>query len=186
MRNIRFSGGVIVALVLACCGSVLYAALTTVFGAAWVIRCIVSLLTLAYLLYLLAYSGVRIGRVATFALALTVTAGSLYWQPPLVTYALLHVGLIWLVRCCYFHNSLIGVLADLGFGGLGLAAAVWAAECSGTLFLALWCFFLVQALAIPVLRHGFARTDGDPPADNATFRRARRSAESALRRLSRV
>lgn len=180
MKNLSFFGGVAVALILAFCGSVLFAALTPLFSAAWVLRCVISLLMLAYLLYLMRNSGVRTGRVTVFALALVIVAVSLYWQPSLLLYALLHVGLIWLVRCCYYHGSLTGALADMGFCGLGFAAAVWAAERTGMLFPALWCFFLVQALAIPVLQgSGTAARDGE----HATFRRAYRSAESALRRM---
>jgi hypothetical protein len=182
MKNVNFFSGVIVALVLAAAGSVLFSALTPLFGGAWALRCVVSLLTLAYLLYLLRHSAVRIGRVTVFALAAIVIAVSLYWQPPLAPYCLAHVTLIWLVRCCYFHNSLTRALADLGFCIMAFAAAVWAAERSGTLFLALWCFFLVQSLVLPVLENGFA---GGAAGDGEAFRRARRSAESALRRLYR-
>jgi hypothetical protein len=184
MKNPGFFGGVFVALILAFCGSVLFAALTPVFSGAWVLRCIITLLTLAYLLYLLGSSGVRTGRVTVFTLALVVAAVSMYWRPPLVPYALLHVALVWLVRCCYFHNGLTGALADLGFCGLGFAAAVWAAERTGTLFPALWCFFLVQALVIPVLRNGRAALGNERPDEHSAFRRAYRSAESALRRIS--
>jgi hypothetical protein len=185
MKNVSFFSGVIAALVLAAAGSALFSTLTPLFGGAWVLRCVVSLLTLAYLLYLLRRSSARIGRVTVFTLALIVIAASLYWQPPLAPYCLLHVGLIWLVRCCYFHNSLTRALADLGFCVMAFAAAVWAAERSGTLFLALWCFFLVQSLVLPVLESGFAGGAGTSPGDVEAFRRARRSAESALRRLYR-
>jgi hypothetical protein len=185
MKNLGFPGGVIVALILACCGSVLFAALTPVFNSVWVLKCLISALTLAYLLYLLKCSAVRVGRVATFALTAAFMLGAMYWQPSLLLYALLHVGLIWLIRCCYFHNSLTAALADLGFCGLGFAAAVWAAERSGTLFLSLWCFFLVQALVMPVLAGRFGVTNSATD-ENEPFRRAYHSAQSALRRLSQI
>lgn len=186
MRTINFVSGAVVALALAFCGSVLFAALAPVFGSVAVLRSIVSLLTLAYLCYLLTQSAVRIGRLTAFALALAVTAVCLFLQPSLLLYSLVHIGLIWLVRCCYFHNTLLGALADLGFCALGFASAVWAAERSASLFLALWCFFLAQALVLPVLRY---RSDGGgraPPDERETFRRAYRSAESALRRMNRI
>lgn len=186
MKTISFVNGVVVALALAFCGSVLFATLTPIFSSAAVLRSIVSLLTLGYLCYLLTQSTVRIGRVTAFALALAVTAVCLFLQPSLLLYLLVHIGLIWLVRCCYFHNSLTGALADLGFCALGFAAAVWAAERSGTLFLALWCFFLAQALVLPVLRHRANGGDKTLPDERETFRRAYRSAESALRRMNQI
>lgn len=186
MKNVNFPNGVIVALILAAAGSVLFSALTPLFSGALVVRCIVSLLTLAYLLYLLSLSSVRVGRLTVFTLAAGVIAASLYWQPPLALYSLVHVALIWLVRCCYFHNSLAGALADLGFCALAFVVAVWAAGRSGALFLALWSFFLVQALVLPVLRDRFARAGVFASDDGDAFRRARRSAESALRRLHNI
>lgn len=178
MKNVNFLNGVIVALILAAAGSVLFSALTPLFDGALVLRCIVSLLTLAYLLYLLSLSSVRVGRLAVFTLSAGVIAASLYWQPPLVLYSLAHVGLIWLVRCCYFHNSLVGALADLGFCALAFAVAVWAAGRSGTLFLMLWSFFLIQALVLPVLRDRFARAGVFPSDDGEAFRRIRTAASA--------
>lgn len=184
MKNTGFIGGVIVALIFAASGSALFSVLTPFFSGISALRCIISLLTLGYLLYLLMHSPVRVGRVSAFTLALGLSAVSLYWQPPLVLYCLMHVGLIWLVRCCYFHNGLAGALADLGFCAMAFAAAVWAAERSGTLFLSLWSFFLIQALVMPVLRNRMGGENG-LPGDDEPFRRAQRSAESALRRLYR-
>jgi hypothetical protein len=74
----------------------------------------------------------------------------------------------------------------LGFCAIGFAAAVWAAERSGSLFLALWCFFLAQALVLPVLRYRANGGDKTPPDERETFRRAYRSAESALRRMNQI
>jgi hypothetical protein len=183
MKTISFFGGVITALILAFCGSVLFAAITPFFSSVWALKTIISLLTLAYLLYLLGSSPVRIGRLTAFSYDSVVIAVSMYVETSLVLYALLHIGLIWLVRCCYFHNSLSAALADMGLCGLGFAAALWAAESSGTLFLTLWSFFLVQALVMPVVQNRFP-AGKDAIADDESFRRAYRSAQSALRRLS--
>lgn len=186
MQYMSFPGGVVAALILAFCGSVLFAALTPFFSAMPVLKCIISVLTLAYLLYLLMCSTVRVGRLVAFTLAAIIIAVSMYWQPSPVLYALMHVGLIWLVRSCYFHKSLTAALADMGFCALGFATAVWAVERSGTLFLPLWCFFLIQALVIPVLQDRFAAGKDDGSDDNEMFRRAYRSAQSALHRMSQV
>jgi hypothetical protein len=184
MKTISFFGGVVAALILAFCGSVLFAALTPLFNSVWALKSIISLLTLAYLLYLLGSSPVRIGRVTAFSVAAVVIALSMYCETSLVLYALLHIGLIWLVRSCYFHNSLAAALADMGLCGLGFAAALWAVERSGTLFLALWSFFLVQALVLPVVHNRFSTGKNTVVDDNESFRRAYRSAQSALRRFT--
>jgi hypothetical protein len=184
MKTISFFGGAVAALILAFGGSVLFAALTPLFNSVWAFKSIISLLTLAYLFYLLGSSPVRIGRVTAFSLAAVVIAVSMCFETSLVLYVLLHIGLIWLLRSCYFHNSLSAALADMGLCGLGFAAALWAAERSGTLFLALWSFFLVQALVLPVVHNRFSGGKSAIEDHNESFRRAYRSAQSALRRLN--
>jgi hypothetical protein len=91
---------------------------------------------------------------------------------------------VWLVRSLYHYSSLLPALADLVVSLLGAAFAAWAAQRSGSAWLALWCFFLAQAfhaLIPPTLaKRGDAGADG---AEDA-FARAHRAAESAVRRLS--
>jgi hypothetical protein len=97
---------------------------------------------------------------------------------------MIHVGAIWLVRSLYFHSGVIPALMDLGLCALGICAAVWAVDRSGSVFLATWCFFLVQAsfVAIPsTVRTRHAGQDGT--ADAGDFERARRQADEALRQL---
>ena len=55
---------------------------------------------------------------------------------------------VWLVRSLYYYSGLLPALADLGVTALGAAFAVWAAQRSDSAWLALWCFFLVQAFHV--------------------------------------
>ncbi len=90
-------------------------------------------------------SGERVGRLTTIACWLVVAGGAWLFGLPLVGYVLLHIGLAWLVRSLYHYSGLLPALADFGLSVLGAAFAVWAAQRSGSAWLALWCFFLVQA-----------------------------------------
>jgi hypothetical protein len=74
---------------------------------------------------------------------------------------------------------------DLGLGALSVSAAVWAITRSGSVFLATWCFFLVQALfvAIPPAVQRKARPEQNMLADSENFERARRQADAALAQL---
>jgi hypothetical protein len=81
-------------------------------------------------------------------------------------------------------------MLDAGLSGLALAAAVWAAISTGSLFLALWCFFLVQALFVAIpnrmsapRNHG-RRAQKSASAVDDDFERAYRNAEAAVRRLA--
>ena len=74
----------------------------------------------------------------------------------------------------------------IGLNGLALSGAIWAAVQSGSLFLSIWSFFLVQALfvGIPssISRRPGSKAAGPDPEDR--FQRAHRVAEAALRKLS--
>ena len=109
-----------------------------------------------------------------------------WWvAPPLPLYLMVHVGTIWLVRSLYFYSGVMPALMDLGLGALSVSAAVWAITRSGSVFLATWCFFLVQALfvAIPPAVQRTAKPEQNTPADSENFERARRQADAALAQL---
>lgn len=188
MKQPTFFEGVALALAASLAGSALYTALTTVLPSGWVLRGLIAGLGLVYVLYLLTRSRERVGRVTALT-AWALAAGAAWFiEPPLGPYVLVHLGLIWLVRSLYFYSSVIPALADLGLNALGLAAAVWAATQSGSVFLSIWCFFLVQALFVAIPTQLRGKTGNRKPDDGGQdrFERAHRAAETALRRLPRV
>ena len=97
-------------------------------------------------------------------------------------FVIAHVGLIWLARALYYHPGLVPALLDFGLCGFSVIAALATAKQTGSLFLAMWTFFLVQALfiAIPTFRGDRGATTSDDDG----FDRAYRAAQQALRRLS--
>ena len=88
-----------------------------------------------------------------------------------------------MIRSLYFHGSIVAALADLGIGALALAFAIWAAKSSGSVFLSIWCFFLVQALFVALPADIGAKAQRDDGSDQP-FKRAERSATAAIRRLA--
>jgi hypothetical protein len=92
---------------------------------------------------------------------------------------------MWLVRSLYFYSGVLPALMDLGLSALSIAAAVWAISHTGSVFLATWCFFLVQALsvAIPPAVKRKANATRNSAAENEPFERARRQADQALTQL---
>ena len=161
-------------------------ALLAFFPPALVLRGVTSALTLAYVVYLLVRSPDRVGRVSVIALWVALSAAIALLDPPLMLYVAIHLGLVWLIRSLYFYSSVLSSLADLGLTGLGLAVAVWAAAQTGSVFMTVWCLFLVQALFCvipPDLRHTPVRRVAGIHTDDR-FDRAHRSAEAAVRKLS--
>jgi hypothetical protein len=183
-RNNRPSIGqsLVAAFVLSLCGAAVLATLTPFAGAGAAGRAVIALLGFAYVLYLVGKSGERIGRVTT--IVLWVAAASVTWLAglPIVGYVLVHVGLVWLVRSLYYYSGVLPALADLGLALLGAAFAAWAAQRSGSAWLALWCFFLVQSFH--VLLPASLGADASAATGDDAFARAHRAAEAAVRRLS--
>jgi len=187
VRAPGFLEGVGIALAVALGGSVLMFALAGVVAAPLALRAVITGVGLAWLLYLLARTGVRTGRVSMLLAWCVATAVTLALDPPLLAHVCVQVGLAWLPRAVGVHRSVLPALADLALCAVAVAAAVWAAERTGSVFMAIWCLLLVQAAWVAIPRRGGARHDGAAgPGDEAgePFARAHRSAEAALRRLS--
>ena len=186
MKHPTFLEGVGVALAISLAGGVLYTAMDTVFPGVPVLRLLIAGIGLAYVVYLLNRSPERVGRV-TAAAAWLLVAGVLWFtQPPLLLYVCVHLGAIWLIRSLYFYSSALSAFADLGLNGLGLAAAIWAITRTGSVFLGIWCFFLVQALFV-VIPKSINRKPGAGPAGHERadrFQHAYHVAEAAVRKLS--
>ncbi len=185
MKRPTFFHGVIVAAVLGFFASAIVATLTPFIGLGAVIRMVIPALGLAYLLYLFSRSEERVGRVTTLSLWSAFAAVTWWIAPPLPLYLLTHVGAIWLVRSLYFYSGVLPALMDLGVSTLSISATVWAISRSGSVFLATWCFFLVQALfvAIPPAIKSAQKAQRNTVADNENFERAKRNADQALRQL---
>ncbi len=188
MRHPSFLEGTAVALIAGLGGSILYAALTTVFPEEGVLRLLIAGMGLAYLFYLFRRSPERVGRMVT--LGLWALAAGFGWltAPPLELYVLLHCGLVWIIRSLYFYSGVLPALLDLGLNGLALAAAVWAAVRTDSLFLVIWCFFLVQALYVSIPPDLGRSSTAAPTREGREdrFQQAYRVAEYALRRLSSI
>jgi hypothetical protein len=174
--------GLVAALILSACGAALLGALAPWLGLGVALRAVIALLGFAYVLYSIGRSGERVGRITTLACWLVIASGAWLVGLPLVAYVLVHLGAVWLVRSLYYYSGLLPALADLGLTLLGAAFALWAAQRGGGAWLALWCFFLVQAFHVSIPA-SLARKSG-PDAPDDAFARAHRAAEAAVRRLS--
>lgn len=177
--------GVIAAFVLSAGGAVTLAALAPWLGHTAALRIVVALLGFGYTVWAMASSGERVGRVTTIACWLAAAGAIWLASLPLTGFVLAHLALVWLVRSLYYYSGVLPALADLGFTALGAAFASWAAVRTGSAWLALWCFFLVQAfhVAIPALL-GAGPRDETGPASEDRFARAQRAAEAAVRRMT--
>ncbi len=184
MKKPAFIHGVIVAASLAFVASAIIATLTPFVGFLSVVRIVIPALAFAYLLFLFRSSRERTGRLTTL-FAWGVLAVVTWWiSPPLGIYVLVHVIAIWLVRSLYFYAGVFPSLLDLGLSAISISAFVWAIERTGSIFMGVWCFFLVQALFVAIPRSITRRkTRPAAVAENDRFERARRQADQALQQI---
>ncbi len=187
MSRPSFLEGVLVALVASLLGSLLYAVLVPTLPGDPVLRLLITGIALGYIIYLLRHSPERVGRITVLAVWSLAVGAIWSLGPPLLLYLSLHLGLVWLIRSLYFYSSMLSALVDLGLSGLSLAATVWAASHSQSLFLSIWCLFLVQAL-FAVIPASMQRNGGATPAhqEHDRFEHAHQAAETALRKLSSI
>ncbi len=184
MKRPSFFPGVGVALVLALAAGAVFAGLSPLLGVGSTLRLLIPALGLAYVIWLLRGSAETIGRVTTIVFWFLASAIIWFLAPPIAVYVPAHAGMLWLVRSLYFHAGLLPAVLDLGLSALSVSAASWAITRSGSVFLATWCFFLVQAMFVVIPSRLRARSPADAPATgDEAFECARRRADAALRQL---
>ena len=185
MKRHSFPNGVCFAAVLALLASIATTVLTPILSAVVLYKLLVPTLSLAYIVYFLSRNPEKVGRVTALALWMAAATGAWIMETPLSLYIALHVGAVWLIRSIYAYSSIFSALMDLGLNVTAVASMYWAAMHSGSIFLAIWCFFLVQALFVtipPSVARQASREAGEDQ-DIEQFERARRRADAALRQL---
>jgi hypothetical protein len=185
MNRPSLAQGIFTALVLALGVSVASAALAPLVAPGVLTFILVSVASLCYLVYLLRAAGSGTGRATVLAFWAALGVTSWWLAPPLPVYVMIHVGAIWLIRALYFHARPLPALLDLGLSGLAACALAWSAANTGSIFMATWFFFLVQAFFVVVPEHVGKQTSGTTLNGNASFERARQRADEALRTLAR-
>ncbi len=178
--------GIIVAIVISLAGGIL-AELVAVFAPTHMgIRLWLPLLVSGYLIYLLKRSEDHKGRIVMLTLWFFLTLGGLLLDASLITFIVIQLAAIWIIRSLYFHASVLPSLLDLGLVGLGQIAAVWALLQTGSVMTAIWSFFLTQSLfvLIPAFKRNRDLGNHHNPVEQNRFQSAHRVALDAVRKLS--
>jgi len=183
VRRPRFLPGVLLSAAFAVFAAAAFAVLSPFTGSVQAFRLIVAALGLVYVGYLLRTSGEATGRLTVLSLWLAAALAAWWFFPPLPLYLVIHVLLVWLIRSLYFHSGLLPALADLGLGAAALLLSAWAASRTGSLLIATWSFFLVQALYAAIPDAARATPRGSSGQDDLRFERSRREADRALKQL---
>ncbi|MGD8589800.1 MAG: hypothetical protein PVG22_13325 [Chromatiales bacterium] len=188
MKRPTFFEGALVALVMSLVGSVLFTVLSPLMGGENGLRWLIAGMSLGYVVYLLKRSHEPVGRITVVLgwLMLTTVVGFLELSLPV--YLIVHLLGVWLIRSLYFYAGILPTLLDLGLSALSLATGFWAFAHTSSLFLSIWCLFLVQALfvAIPASIRSKATETESQSLSGERFEQAYRGAQTALRKLSSI
>jgi len=183
-----FLEGVVVAIVMSTVATAVYAMFHPFMAAGFLLRLLLSGVSLGYVLYLLWRSHERIGRVTVLVVWFLANAGIWVFYPPVLLFVMLQLVLIWLIRSLYFYSGVLPALMDLGLVAVAALFAIVGGLHTASLFVGLWCFFLCQALFVFIP----ARLQRKPTSTASVtfaedrFERAHRAATTALRKLSSV
>jgi hypothetical protein len=183
MKALTFWRGALLAICISVVGAVLHTVLARILGGAISLRLVILIASLSYVLALLAHGPGQSGRVVAALAWLGLAGLLLVFNPPLTLWLLLQTGFIWLLRSLQRYDSLIPAGSDALLSGFALAGAIATAQHTHSLFLALWSYFLVQALAAFISVRYVTAPAASAGADS-DFESSYRNAETALRNLS--
>lgn len=188
MKPISFAESIVLALLASALGAAMYSMFSLFDGDA-TLRLVIDILALAYVTYLLIRSRERTGRIVVWVS--WCVAALFIWglQLSLPLYLFSHMALIWIVRSLYYYSSLVSALVDLGVNIVSMLAAVTAAVHTDSIFISLWCYFLLQSLFVYIPRDWHKRDGGrrvSAAYNSEDFERAHQVAEAAIRRLSSI
>ncbi len=186
MKRPTFFQGVVIAFVFALIGAAAFSALQLIYASSFVVKLLITCFGALYVIYLLARSAERTGRLTIPALWIAGALTAWIVLPELTLFLLAHVGMVWLVRSLYFHSSVLPALLDLGLCALAVIAAIATALHSHSVFLSVWSFFLVQALFVAIPAVIKAKREVSADTTDQHFKRALRTAEAAVRRIHTV
>lgn len=188
-RSSSFIGEVAFGFVVSAVAAAVAVALAFVLPGATVARLVVAGLGLTIVLRSIARSDEKTGRIVTVAAWLAAAAGVWFAGAALPTYVIVHVAMVWLLRSLFSYSRLIEAGLDFGLTVLALSFALFAAVRTDSVFLAVWCFVLLQSLHVSLpgfaARLTRAREPDVPAGDpNLGFAEALRAADEALHRIA--
>ena len=185
MRRPSFIRGVVIALILALLSYGLGAPLAAKVGSYLSIKILLSLLSAAYLAYLISASATGTGRIVVFLAYLLCVCASWIFVTDLVLYAIINTMSISVARALMFYPRLRSVLLDFGLSGVGFTTAYLACITTNSAALSVWCFFLVQSLFVAIPHTTIREPAVHHDHISARFTRALNCAKTAARRLER-
>jgi len=195
MNSLSFTRSTLVAFLISASIASVYSLISMFFTSALsdslMVRACFFSATFLYLLYLLKHSKASFGKLSALSLLILANILMLYLWPTLLTYSVINIAFIWLVRTVYFHSSTVLMLFDFCACVLSFVLTIVVAFHSHSMFLCLWTFLLAQAFIMPAAHsiqdRWFKKSKQTSVASSDVsqrFYQAHRLAEDALRKMA--
>lgn len=178
MNAAGFWRGVGLAVLLSVVGGVAFTLFAPLLGGQIAMRGVLLLVAGGCLADMLLRNQAVAGRLLSAALAVLIAAALLIFDPPLWFWWSVLAGYLWLLRSLGRGATPLRALIDGALTLIGLACALATLRQSGSVWLALWCWLLLQAIAGAI-----TASRRQSKADGDHFSRARQNAQAALRSL---
>lgn len=180
MKGPGFIYGVVLAFALSALGFITSSLLAGMLPAIDVARVAISVVAVGYGVALVYISRTRAGRVMLPLAVSGLALGAFALTASVSALALIHTLAISVLRVVLFRRNLVTLIVDFALGLLALSAALLALP--GSLTLAVWTYFLVQALVCVLA--GLGASTRANTINNNCYQSACAQAERALHRLS--
>ncbi len=185
MKNMSFNEGVVIALVSSISVAALFSIISYLLLGGGALKLLIAFILFFYVVYLLLRTKERTGRITILLIWFIATLLSLIFVSSLLLYVSIHLFMVWMLRSIYFYNSIFSALIDLMLTGMSVAVAIWAWTVSESMFLTVWCFFLLQALFVFIPKTFIAKEKPESVTseENDRFEYAYHTAEMAVKKL---
>lgn len=186
MNRVSFADGLLLALAASGSGGLIFLILAPWFALTTLFKLLATVLAAGVVCFWMIRVPKKVGRITAFSLWLVLTILAWIFIPSAVVFTGLHVVMVWLLRSLYFYTSPLAAMVDLGLCGLSIIVSIAAFNHTESVFLALWCLFLLQALVtlIPPNFKQYCGKQCGGSFSNDRFEKAYRTAEWALRKIS--
>ena len=183
MKTPEFGRAVLVAFLLAVAAAAGIPVLVTFLGVHDGVRFAVALLAGGYLLSLIHRGEASVGLPSAIVCWLLASIALGFFAVDFPAYVAANTALIWLTRTLLIHRSISGAVFDAVISAAAFVTAALALDQTNSAFLAVWSFFLTQALLVWMPGPLSLRIARLKPEYNQAFARAERQAEAALDHL---
>lgn len=145
------------------------------------IKTLLGLLILTYILYLCILAPTRPGKIILVSITTILVGALLTTTSSPLGFIAVAISMIWISRTLLFYQRFIPLILDALLQTGAVCTALWIYSTNGSLLLAIWCFFLCQALWVFIPRGSKQTIERSHSNEtNDRFSHAYRMAETAL------